>query len=233
MKLSKQTIEILENLSSLNKHFLFREGSSLKSCTPNKGLAVEAKVEEVFPSQVGVFDLSKILSCLKTFDDSELFFNENSVKVANDHSEAAFGLAQEDQLITIKKDIVFNPSGINFDLRWAVIQEIIKYSNLMRTKVANSSSWTFDTLTIIGTGEFIVAQVQHSKKIEDETLKINLAQDSRKFKFTLPIQLLNLVADDYLLEVSKSTVIRVSGKTKPVIYYFASSEFSIEEQVEQ
>ena len=233
MKLSKQTIEILENISSLNKQFLFRKGSSLKSCTQNKSLAVEAKVEEIFPSQVGVFDLSKILSCLKTFNDSELFFNENCVKVANDHSEAAFGLAGEDQLLTIKKDIVFNPSGINFDLSWSLIQEVIKYSHLMRTKVANTSTWTFDTLSIIGTGDFIVAQVQHSKQIDDETLKINIVQDSRKFKFNLPIQLLNLVEDDYLMEASKSMVIRVSGKTKPITYYLASNDFSIEEQTQQ
>jgi len=232
MKLSKQTIEFLENISSHNKHFLFREGSYLKSCTPNKSLAIEAKVEEVFLAQAGVFDLPKILSCLKTFNDSELFFNENSVKVVNDHSEAAFVLAQEDQLKTIKKDIVFNPSGISFDLNWNVIQEIIKYSQLMRTKVANSSSWTFNNLTIAGTGEFIEVRVHHSRDIEDESLKIILDQSPWKFKFTLPIELLNLIADDYLLEVSKFMVIRMSGKSKPIVYHLASSEFSIDEQVE-
>lgn len=226
MKLSKQTVEILNNLSAINNQFVFREGTKVSSYSQNKSIAVEANISEVIPVKAATYELSKIMSCLSFLNDSEIFFNDNSIKISNHQSEAVFALADENKLTSITKDIKFDPSGIRFDLSWIVIKDVMKYANLMKPK--SSSSHSVQNLTIEGNGEFIVARVQNSKKIDDECLTINLAQSDRKFIFRIFIDNLKFLEDDYSVEVAKATVVRFAGKSKCLTYYIAANDFSID-----
>ncbi len=47
MKISKQTLEILNNLSSLNMNFVFKEGKSQSSITTSKNRMVEVEFDLV------------------------------------------------------------------------------------------------------------------------------------------------------------------------------------------
>lgn len=231
MKVSKETTEILRNISKINKPFLFTEGSTLQALNTSKSMLVEAKITEQIPTRAGVSDLSKVLDCLRSIDDSELFFNENSIKVANDFTEATFSLFPEEQIPQVKKAITFNSSGISFDLDWIILSEIIKYSNLMGVKInQTSNSRTFDTVSFCGDGELVTAQVQESKTVENETLKISLKESNRKFKFSLQAKELILIDDDYICEVSTNKTIKFTGKTKPVTYYLATLDCTVEDE---
>lgn len=230
MKVSKETTEILNNFSKINKNFLFTEGSTLQTLNSSKSMLVEAKISELIPSRAGVVDLTKILDCLKSFNDSELFFNENSVKVANDYSEATFGLFPEEQIPHLKKAVSFDPSGVSFTLNWLTLSEIIRYSNLMGVKISQTSnSRTFDSVSFSGNGELMTVQVQESRTVQNETLKISLGESDRKFNFSLQAKELVFIEDEYLCEVSNTKTIRFTGKNKPITYYLATLDCTVEE----
>ncbi len=230
MKVTKETLEILNNFSRINKNFLFTEGSTLQTMDDAKSMLVEASITEKIPSRAGIGDLSKLLICIKSLNDCELFFNDNAVKVANDNSEAIFGLLPEENISRAKKEIVFTSSGITFDLRWSVLSEAVRYSNLMGVKVnPTSNTKSFDTAYFFGDGEFVSIQIQESKNVRNDTLKISLGKSDRKFQFSLKTSNLVLVEDDYLCEVSINKLIRFTGKNKPIKYYLSTLDCIVED----
>ena len=49
MKLSKQTIEILKNFSSINMSVVLKPGSKIRTVSPQKTILAQAIVSETFP----------------------------------------------------------------------------------------------------------------------------------------------------------------------------------------
>lgn len=233
MKLSKETIKILEHFAEINSEFLFREGSKISTCTKNKSLYVEAEIKETFPMRVGVSDLKKILSCAKTLgNDSDLNFLENSIKISNKASEAIFGVVEEDQITSLKNMPNFKLSGLRFEITSKVIKEIKRYAWLMRQNVKSYGSGKnirLGNLYLIGDGKKIYLEVFHgSLGSGSEKLTLALNEPSkRKFIYCLNIELLMMIDDDYVCEISEpsssgSNVLAIfTGKTNSITYYIS------------
>ena len=89
MKLSKETIEILKNFSTINSNILVEPGNVIKTISPVKNVMSEATVSETFDTQFGIWDLGKFLGTISLFDDAEFFFSGEvvtDVSVVNDCS---------------------------------------------------------------------------------------------------------------------------------------------------
>lgn len=244
MKLTKETIEILENFAEINAEFLFREGSKISTLSKNRSLICEAEIKEYFPKRVAVSDLTKILSCSKTIgDDSDFYFSENALKISNGNSDALFGLVAEEQITFLKKTLSWNLSGIRFEITSNVIKQAKSYARLMRSIVSNHGSGKktrLGNLYLIGNGENIYLEVSH-RFLGGCSDKLTLALNEpsyRKFNIGLDIELLKMIDDDYVCEISEpSTAGSVAmtiftGKNKPVKYFIASNTCDLTPEVE-
>ena len=49
MELSKETQDILKNFSEINQSLAFKQGSEVKTVSPQKNILATAKVKEHFP----------------------------------------------------------------------------------------------------------------------------------------------------------------------------------------
>ena len=57
MKLSKETLAILKNFSTINQSILIESGNNLKTVSVNKTMMSNAVIEETFPEEFGLYDL--------------------------------------------------------------------------------------------------------------------------------------------------------------------------------
>ena len=64
MSLSKETLSILKNFSTLNSNILIKPGNVISTVTPAKNIMAQATVSETFDQEIGIFDLSKFLEML-------------------------------------------------------------------------------------------------------------------------------------------------------------------------
>ena len=64
MKFSNETLTVLKSFTAINKSILMKEGSVLKTITPEKTLIAIANIPDVIPSDACVYDLSRFLSIL-------------------------------------------------------------------------------------------------------------------------------------------------------------------------
>ena len=71
MKLSKQTVAILNNYSDINQSILVKKGNQLRTISVMKNILAEAKIEEEFPKDFAIYDLPQFLKVLRLHQDPE------------------------------------------------------------------------------------------------------------------------------------------------------------------
>ena len=87
MKLSDNTKEILRNFSEINPNLMITPGKTIKTISTMKNILATAGVEEEFPQDIAIYDLSEFLGMLSlfnkpvfAFDDKSLTINEEGTK---------------------------------------------------------------------------------------------------------------------------------------------------------
>ena len=78
MKLSDRTINLLKNFATINQSILFKQGNQLRTISVMKNILAEANIDEDFPQDFGVYDLSQFLNSLGLFQEPELNFTGES-----------------------------------------------------------------------------------------------------------------------------------------------------------
>ena len=89
MKLSKGTLDILKNFSNINQSICFKEGTELSTLSIQKNILSRANVEEKFPKNFAIYDLSEFLSGLTLFDDPEFSFDNDNYVIIKDKKNSS------------------------------------------------------------------------------------------------------------------------------------------------
>ena len=117
MKLSKETIEVLKNFSGINQSIVVKEGSKLKTVNSLKNILAHATVEEDFPKEFAIYDLTEFLGLLSSMSEPELTFNKSDVTVSSGTRKVKYRYADTDYIVKPEKDIDMPESEIKFKLR--------------------------------------------------------------------------------------------------------------------
>ena len=64
MKISDTTKEILKNFSEINPNLMITPGKEIKTISTMKNILATAGVEEDFPQDIAIYDLSEFLGML-------------------------------------------------------------------------------------------------------------------------------------------------------------------------
>ena len=86
IKLSKETMDILKNYSSINSNIFINSGNRISTISPIKNILSEVEVSETFDVVFGIWDLPKFLGTISIFNDPELEFHEKYVLILNGNS---------------------------------------------------------------------------------------------------------------------------------------------------
>ena len=132
MKLSKETIEVLKNFSGINQSIVVKEGSKLKTVNSLKNILAHATVEEDFPKEFAIYDLTEFLGLLSSMSEPELTFNENNVTVSSDTRKVKYRYADTDYIVKPEKDIDMPESEIKFKLSEEVYVSLEKVATILQ-----------------------------------------------------------------------------------------------------
>jgi len=132
MKISTDTLSILKNFAVINEGILFTPGNVLRTITP--AIYAEATVEESFPKEKGIFNLANLLSVISLFNDPELEFGEDALRIAESDgkAETKYGYAGAGQVsLPHPKKLKKAPEKvINFKLTEEQFSKIQKATSL-------------------------------------------------------------------------------------------------------
>ena len=166
MKLSKSTLDILKNFSNINQSICFKEGTELSTLSIQKNILSRAIVEEKFPRNFAIYDLSEFLSGLTLFEDPDFNFeNDNYVIIKDKRNSSRYFFADPSTIITPPENRVELPSkDVCFTVAWADISNVIKAASI----------YQIEDLAVVGANGVIKLVVRDKKNDTSNSYAVNV-----------------------------------------------------------
>ena len=81
MKLSTETLQVLKNFQTFNDSLLIIPGKTLKTISPGATVLAEATVQEDFPHEVPIYDLTRLNQLFSMWPGAEVEFGEKHLTI--------------------------------------------------------------------------------------------------------------------------------------------------------
>ena len=124
-QLSKGTIDLLRNFSTINKSILIGEGKTLQTMSVNKNIIALTQVREEFPCQMAIYDLPLFLGALSLFQKPWLAFPDDKKVIVYDEEtkgKTTFYYSDPEIIVTPPE---FNPDAIKSEIMFDLPQKDI------------------------------------------------------------------------------------------------------------
>jgi len=105
MKLSAETLEVLQNFSNINNNLWFNKGNTLQTVTPTKNIKAIAVVPDSFPKEFGIYDLDNLRSVISLFnEDYDIKFDDDTFLKIEGRTKIKYRYTGKDMISSIPPD---------------------------------------------------------------------------------------------------------------------------------
>jgi hypothetical protein len=214
MKISKKTLEILKNYASINSNILVQPGNSITTISPVKNVLAEAKVEENFDTQFGIWDLNKFLGVVSLFNDPEFEFEDKCVNIVGSSGSSVKYHYCEPKLLTVPTKKINMPSSvIAFTLTQKNFAELQKAASVLQVS----------DIAVRNNDGVIQMTALDKADVGTNTYSIDVGKYDRdnNFEMFFKIENLKLMNGDYDVEICEKVVSKFSHKSMNISYWIA------------
>ena len=216
MKLSKQTIEIFKNFSTINSNILIQPGNVVKTISPQKNILARAVVEEEFPVTVGIWDLNRFLAAVSLFDDPDFNFREKYVLISGNGSSVKYYYSEPKLLTVPTQEITMPGSAIRFSITQNDLQDVLKAAAVLQ----------LPSLDIEGNddGVDIVAHDKTNPSSNSFSRELRLIEKSipdENFRYTFRTENLKIIRGNYNVNVTEKIVSEFVNTAMDLTYWIA------------
>lgn len=222
MKISQDTLNILKNFSTINKGIVIRKNKPLSTVSELENIYAITEIQESFPCDIGIYDLTEFLGTLGLFQSPVLNFGNddksNFVVIKEENGNSTVKYRFDDiTLITSPTEQYEIPSNeIEFDLSQADIQKILKACGVMG----------LSNIVIASTedGVSVIARDPTNKLSNFFELDVLADNGGHKFEFVINSDNLKLISGDYHVTASKEGSVLFQNTTKGSLSYLIALE---------
>lgn len=217
MKLSKKTIDVLKNFASINSNFLFQKGTKQSTVAVANNIFANATIDEDIPQDFAIYNLNEFLGALSLFQDPQLEFDSNVVKISSSNSKSSslkFVAADRAILHVPTKEVKEPKYDLTFDLSADILGNIIKSSAVIGAS---------DVLICGGTdGLKIVVCDKKNRNSNDFEITDELWPDPEaEFTYALKVENLKLLPGSYEVSISGKGLSKFKNVDKGSITFIA------------
>lgn len=217
MKISKATVEILKNFSSINQNILIKKGSTLSTRTVAKNLFATAVVDTEFPQDFGIYNLQSFLGVLSLFSDPDVELSENSMVISQGKNKVQYLFAAPEVLDYPEKALNMPPIDAEFELS----EENLK--SLMKAGAVLSST----DLLISGDGTTITCSTVDPKNSSANTFAVEVGETDKTFKAYIKLETLKLPTGSYKVGLSSKKIAKFENKDIDYNMFIANTSDSV------
>ena len=215
--LSKKTLDVLKNFSTINSSIVFRQGSTVRTISNAENILAKFTGEEVFPSDFAIYDLSQFLSGISLFNDPQLEFTSTDfVSIRGGRQSAKYYFS--DPEITLKsapeKNVNFPGADLQFNLTADDLLALQKAS-----AVYGLPDLTFQSEEGLDTIKLILRDKENDTS---NTYDITVAGCSTgTYSLDVKIDNIRVLPGDYSIKVSKALISEWTNTDVDLTYYIA------------
>ena len=217
MELSKETQDILKNFSEINQSLAFKQGSEVKTVSPQKNILATAKVKEHFPQDFAVYELNKFLGTLAMFNKPTFEFNGNHVKMSEGKKRVKYIYADPSMFVSPpEKEIEFPQPEIEFDLTQSDLDSLLRASAVLH----------LPEIGVVGNGSKMELTVMDVNNSSTDEVGIEVGDTDKTFKVVFKHENLKLMRDDYHVQISSRGISHFKAKAIDIQYWIATESSS-------
>ena len=215
--LSKNTLDVLKNFSTINSSIVFRKGSTVRTISNAENILAKFTGEEVFPTDFAIYDLSQFLSGISLFNDPQLEFTSNDfVSIRGGRTSAKYYFS--DPEITLKsapeKNVNFPGADLQFSLTGDDLIALQKAS-----AVYSLPDLTFQSEEGLDTIKLILRDKENDTS---NTYDLSVAGTTTgTYSLDVKIENIRLLPGDYSVKVSKHLISEWTNTNVDLTYYIA------------
>ena len=215
--LSKKTLDVLKNFSTINSSIVFRKGSTVRTISNAENILAKFTGEEVFPSDFAIYDLSQFLSGISLFNDPQLEFTSTDfVSIRGGRQSAKYYFS--DPEITLKsapeKNVNFPGADLQFNLSGEELIQLQKAS-----AVYSLPDLTFQSEEGLDTIKLILRDKENDTSNTYDLTVAGCATGT--FSLDVKIENIRLLPGDYSVKVSKHLISEWTNVDVDLTYYIA------------
>ena len=215
--LSKKTLDVLKNFSTINSSIVFRKGSTVRTISNAENILAKFTGEENFPADFAIYDLSQFLSGISLFNDPQLEFTSNDfVSIRGGRTSAKYYFS--DPEITLKsapeKNVNFPGADLQFSLSGDDLIALQKAS-----AVYSLPDLTFQSEEGLDTIKLILRDKENDTS---NTYDLTVAGCSTgTYSLDVKIENIRLLPGDYSVKVSQHLISEWTNTNVDLTYYIA------------
>lgn len=211
MKLSKETLTLLKNFSSINSNLTIKPGSKITTISAGKNIIADAVVAETFPVSFGIYDLNEFLGTMSLFNDPELEFQESFVLIKEGHNTVKYFSASPSVLQSVPNIKAFPEADIEFELSSSNLTQVQRVASILKVP----------DFSVVGDGSTIRIQVGDKSNPSGNTYNSDLAPTDKTFVANFKVDNLKMLGYDYHVAIGGKKIGRFEAKMADLVYYCA------------
>jgi hypothetical protein len=215
--LSKKTLDVLKNFSTINSSIVFRKGSTVRTISNAENILAKFSGEEVFPTDFAIYDLSQFLSGISLFNDPQLEFTSSDfVSIRGGRTSAKYYFS--DPEITLKsapeKNVNFPGADLQFSLSGDDLIALQKAS-----AVYSLPDLTFQSEEGLDTIKLILRDKENDTSNTYDLTVAGCATGT--YSLDVKIENIRLLPGDYSVKVSQHLISEWTNTNVDLTYYIA------------
>jgi len=213
MKLSEKTLSLLKNFSGINQSILIKSGNKLRTISVMKNILAEAIVDEEFPKDFAIYELSQFLNGLSLHQSPELNFdNDAYVVIREGKMRSKYFFADPSVIVTPpEKEIVLPSEDVCFELSTQQLDKLLKAAAV----------YQLPDLSVVGEVGVVKLVVRDKKNDTSNDFSIVVGETTDVFTFNFKVENIKILPGTYGVVVSKKLLSRFSSQDHNLNYYIA------------
>jgi len=214
MKLSKDTLAIFKNFSTINSNLTIKPGNKITTISAHKNIMAEVvltDLTEEFPIEFGIYDMNEFLGAMSLFENPELEFSDKYVDIKEGKHGIRYFAANQSVLTVVPGLKAFPEPDITFDLTSQMLAQIQRVSSILRVT----------DFAVVGDGQVISVNVGDKTNPTSNTFTSEIGATDKSFRVCFKVENLKMMTGDYRVAVGAKKISRFQNANRSLTYYVA------------
>lgn len=213
MKLTQRTGQVLKNFSTINPTLSISKGNVVRTVSQNKTVLAQANVQEEFPRDFAIYDLSEFLGVVSLFDEPDFDFDTYYVSISDDNKASSQYFYADKSMVTVPPDkaVILPDEPIQFSLGDKVLKHLLQAASVM----------SLPEICIQGDGDVIKVLANNTKNTTASNFSYEVGKTDQQFKVVFKVENLKLIAGTYNVSISTQRLAQFTLTDGSLTYWIA------------
>ncbi len=220
MMLEADVVKVLKNFAKINNSlFIKKDTNIISTISSAKNILARYEHQQTFPVDVCIYDLTKFINVINSYETFELDFTDQYVLVVAGNEKSKIYFADSEIICYPSKEIDMPKISVSFELKNDIIERIIK---LAATLGVNDICFTLND-----SNELIV-QVLDSKNVSSNTHEIIVGKSpsNKTFEYYFSVDNLKIIPGDYTVNLTDQIISQFEHNSMAIKYWIAMNSQS-------